>query len=178
VLDAAVRLARRDGYAAVTIKGIAEEARVGRQTVYRWWTSRAAVLLEAVGELAQTTVAPEPSADPAADLRALLRSTFVLAQDVGGVVVGLMADATGDAEFLAALQEQLLAPRRAVVDEILERGRRSGRFPGGFETALVTDMIWGTMWYRLLSRHGPVDERLADELTDAAVRLLGMDADG
>jgi hypothetical protein len=29
------------------------------------------------------------------------------------------------------------------------------------------------MWYRLLSRHAPVDERLADELTDAAVRLLG-----
>jgi AcrR family transcriptional regulator len=173
VLDAALRLARRDGYAAVTIKGIAEEAHVGRQTVYRWWTSRAAILLEAVGELAQRTVAPEPGSDPAEDLRRLLRSTFLLAQEVGSVVVGLMADAAGDAEFLAALQEQLLVPRRAVVNEILERAQRSGRFADGFDTALVTDMIWGTMWYRLLSRHAPVDERLADELTDAAVRLLG-----
>ena len=177
MLDAALRLARRDGYAAVTIKGIAEEAHVGRQTVYRWWTSRAEVLLEAVGELARTTVAPEPGTDPAADLRALLRSTFVLAQDVGHVVVGLMADATGDAEFLAELQERLLAPRRAVVAEILERGRRSGRFADGFDTALVTDMIWGTMWYRLLSRHAPVGPRLADELTEVAVRLLGMDGE-
>jgi len=37
----------------------------------------------------------------------------------------------------------------------------------------VTDMIWGTMWYRILSRHAPVDEALADELTDAVLALLG-----
>ena len=178
MLDAALRLARRDGYAAVTVKGIAQEAGVGRQTVYRWWASRAAVLLEAVGELARGTVAPEPSRDAAADLRALLRSTFALAEDVGRVVVGLMADASGDPEFLAALQEGLLGPRRAVVDEILERGRRAGQFGDAFDTALVTDMIWGTMWYRLLSRHAPVDARLADELTGAAARLLGAHPEG
>jgi hypothetical protein len=38
---------------------------------------------------------------------------------------------------------------------------------------LVTDMVWGTMWYRILSRHAPVDEALADEVTEAVLRLLG-----
>ena len=35
------------GYAAMTMKGIAERAGVGRQTVYRWWSTKAQILLEA-----------------------------------------------------------------------------------------------------------------------------------
>jgi AcrR family transcriptional regulator len=142
VLDAAMRLVRRDGYPAVTIKGIAEEAGVGRQTVYRWWTSKAAILLEAVVELARAFAQPAPTGDAEDDLRRLLHSTFALSDEAGPVISGLLAEATGQ-----------------LGDE--------------FDIALVTDMIWGTMWYRILAKHAPVDTRLADELTGAAVRLLG-----
>lgn len=174
VLDAALRLARRDGYTAVTIKGIAEEAGVGRQTVYRWWTSKAAILLEAVGELARDAARPEPTGDAERDLRRLLRATFDLTRDAGPVVASLMADATHDPEFLDLLQQGLLAPRRKVVHDILEHGQRTGQLGEGFDLALVTDMIWGTMWYRIQSRHAPVDARLADDLTDAVVHLLSV----
>jgi AcrR family transcriptional regulator len=172
VLDAAMRLVRRDGYAAVTIKGIAAEAGVGRQTVYRWWTSKAAILLEAVTELARATARPELTGDPERDLRQLLRATFALAEDAGPIVASLMADATHDPEFLDVLQQGLLAPRRKVVSDILEHGQRTGQFGDAFDIALVTDMIWGTMWYRFQSKHAQVDARLADDLTDATVRLL------
>jgi AcrR family transcriptional regulator len=173
VLDAALRLARRDGYAAVTIKGIAEDAGVGRQTVYRWWTSKGAILLEAVSEIARRAALPEPTGDPERDLRELLRASFALTRDLGPVIAGLMADATHDPEFLGALQERLLVPRRKVVGDILERGRRAGRLGDAVDIALVTDMIWGTMWYRIQSRHAPVDARLADELAAAAMKLAG-----
>ena len=158
VLDAALRLVDRDGYGSVTIKGIAEEAGVGRQTVYRWWTSKAAILLEAVAEQ---------------DLRTLLRLTYALTQTAGPVIAGLMADATHDPEFLGVLQDGLLAPRRKVVRDILERGQRSGQFGADTDLALVTDLVWGTMWYRIQSKHAPVDAALADDLTKAVVRLLG-----
>ena len=60
----------------------------------------------------------------------------------------------------------------------------SGRPPGGpaadrglagkgADLNLVTDMVRGTMWYRILSRHAPVVEALADEVTEAALRPLG-----
>lgn len=174
VLDAALRLVRRDGYPAVTIKGIAQEAGVGRQTVYRWWTSKAAILLEAVSELARAAARPAPTGDAERDLRQLLRATFELVQDAGPVVVSLMADATHDPEFLEVLQQGLLAPRRKVVRDILEHGQQSGQLGEGFDLALVTDMIWGTMWYRIQSKHAPVDARLADDLTDAVLHLLSV----
>lgn len=173
VLDAALRLARRDGYPAVTIKGIAEEAGVGRQTVYRWWNSKAAVLLEAIADLARPIAQPEPTDDPVHDLRQVLRGSFSLSPVAGPIISGLMADATHDPDVLAHLQTELLAQRRALVRGILERAQHDGLVGHGADLSLVTDMIWGTMWYRVLSRHAPVDEAVADELTDAVLRLLG-----
>lgn len=173
MLDAALRLVDRDGYGSVTIKGIAEEAGVGRQTVYRWWTSKAAILLEAVAEQAGTLAAPGPTDDAVQDLRTLLRLTYALTRTAGPVIAGLMADATHDPEFLGVLQDGLLAPRRKVVRDILERGQQSGQFGADTDLALVTDMVWGTMWYRIQSKHAPVDEALADDLTKAVRQLLG-----
>jgi AcrR family transcriptional regulator len=173
VLDAALRLVGRDGYQAVTIKGIAEEAGVGRQTVYRWWSSKAAILLEAVIDLARPIAQPEPTGDPVRDLRQILRGSFRLSPVAGPIISGLMADATNDPEFLDQLQSELLARRRALIRTTLERAQRDGLAGDGADLDLVTDMIWGTMWYRVLSRHAPVDEALADELTAAVVRLLG-----
>ena len=172
VLDAALRLVRRDGYPAVTIKGIAEEAGVGRQTVYRWWDGKAAILLEAITELARPFAAPEPTGDPVHDLRETLRGSFRLSPVAGPIISGLMADATHDAAVMEQLQT-LLSQRRATVRGMMERARRDGLVGGDTDLDLATDMVWGTMWYRVLSRHAPVDEALADELTEAVLRLLG-----
>lgn len=38
------------GYEAVTIEGLAADAEVSKQTIYRWWPSKAAILGEALLE--------------------------------------------------------------------------------------------------------------------------------
>ncbi|HEY3867319.1 MAG TPA: TetR/AcrR family transcriptional regulator [Actinocrinis sp.] len=174
ILDAALRLTADEGYQAVTIKGIAEAAGVGRQTIYRWWPTKGAIVLEAVRSIARQAAEPEPTGDAVADLRALLRATFALNSSVAGPAIsGLMAESTGDPRFAALLQEQLLAPRRAVVRGILERGQEAGQLGRATGLDLVVDTVWGTMWYRTLSKHRPVDAALADDVTEAVVRMLG-----
>ncbi|MCX4677720.1 TetR/AcrR family transcriptional regulator [Streptomyces sp. NBC_01433] len=49
--DAALALVGEIGYGKTTIEGIAARAGVGKQTIYRWWPSKAAVLLEAYLDL-------------------------------------------------------------------------------------------------------------------------------
>lgn len=173
ILDTTLRLTMRDGYQALTIKAVAQEAGVGRQTIYRWWTTKAALVLEAIRELAERAARPEPTGDAEHDLRALLRASFRLAPSVGSAISGMMAEAQHDPEFAEVLQKGLLAPRRAIVREILAAGQRQGQLGHATDLDLAVDLVWGTMWYRTLSGHAPVDEHLAEELAEAVFRLLG-----
>src|SRR5262249_49741082 len=47
ILAATLALLGDGGYRAATIEGIAARAGVGKQTIYRWWPSRAALVMEA-----------------------------------------------------------------------------------------------------------------------------------
>ena len=173
ILDTTLRLTMRDGYQALTIKAVAQDAGVGRQTIYRWWPTKAALALEAIRELAERVARPEPTGDAERDLRALLRASFRLAPSVGSAISGMMAEAQHDPEFAEVLQRGLLAPRREIVREILAAGQRDGQLGREASLDLAVDLVWGTMWYRTLSGHAPVDESLAEELSEAVVRLLG-----
>src|SRR5882762_7181454 len=130
VLEAALALCERDGYQKVTIKGIADQAGVGRQTVYRWWPAKTDVLLEAVRGLAGrrgVDLTPD-SGDALKDIRTLLAATYELTRGpTAGALVGLLVDAQWDARLAGQLQDTLLAPRRAGAREILARGVASGQ---------------------------------------------------
>ena len=169
VLDAALAIAARDGYPAVTIKGIAQTAGVGRQTVYRWWPTRGAVLMEALGEIGEVLGLPTPTADPWADLRTFLDRTFAMAgtsPEVGVVLLGLTADAVADPELSVVLR-QYIAGRRAMLRGLLERCGQDWYVP----VDTVVDMVFGAMWYRLMNEHAQVGAELAEEML-IAVELL------
>jgi AcrR family transcriptional regulator len=180
VLDAAMELCRRDGYQELTIKGIADEAQVGRQTVYRWWPTKQDVLLDVLTELPHRSPAElfPDTGDVHRDIEELLGHTFRLTRGTTGrAVVGLMADAQADASLARRLQEEVIGPRRAALREILERGVARGqlRQNGVASLDLAVDFAFGVMWYRLLSGHAPVDERLAGEITAALGALLASE---
>ncbi|QMU70823.1 TetR/AcrR family transcriptional regulator [Streptacidiphilus sp. P02-A3a] len=173
VLDAAMALAVRDGYTAVTIKGIAQTAGVGRQTVYRWWPTRGAVMMEALAEVGAAHGLPEPTADPWADLRTFLDSTFALAGTrpvVGVVLLGVTADAVADPE-LSALRRGYIAGRRAMLRGLLERCGRQWQVP----VDTIVDMVFGAMWYRLMNEHSRVGPELTVEML-TAIELLSKTA--
>ena len=169
-----LRLCVRDGYAELTMKGIATEAGVGRQTVYRWWPAKSDVLLEALRDLAVQHVDEVALTDDAvADMHTVLALTFrVVRESSGPALSGLMADAQHDPGLSRELQSTLIGPRRDALHDIIERGIDAGQLTAAVDPTLVVDMVLGTMWYRLLSHHAPVDDRLATDLVVAIVRLL------
>jgi AcrR family transcriptional regulator len=178
VLDAALRLCVRDGYAGETMKGIADEAGVGRQTVYRWWSTKSDVLVEALRDLADRKLQQVTlTGETLPDVHTVLTLTFRLLRAVTGKAVsGLMADAQHDRALSDRLQSTVLGPRRDALREILEHGIATGQLAPTLDPALVVDIVFGTMWYRLLSRHARVDDRLAADLVDVVARLLAPGA--
>jgi AcrR family transcriptional regulator len=130
------------GYAALTMKGIAERAGVGRQTVYRWWSTKAEVLFEAAITDAAKELAKEPRATLADDVSAYLEAVedFLTTSPAGTAYRALLGEAQHDpavAELLgsAALFDE---PARAVLNRGIGRGELPPETPLDAAMALLT----------------------------------------
>jgi AcrR family transcriptional regulator len=169
ILAAAFELIAEVGYAGLTIEGIAARSGTGKQTIYRWWPSKADVLMDAMATKADLYVPIQDTGGYAADLRAFLHASFVLGRrpEVTDGLRALMAEAQIDPEFGERFRASFLQPRREALGTILDRARSRGELPPGLSPGSITDILFGTIWYRLLATRRPLDDQLAEELTSA-----------
>lgn len=178
ILDAALALVGEVGYNRLTIEAIAARAGVGKQTIYRWWPSKAAVLLDASLALAGDaeteggwTGFPD-TGDLAADLKYVLRATV---DEFGDATYeaparALAAAGATDPELGARFTAQLLEPQLALYEERLRTAREAGHLAPDTDLRLTVEMLLGPLTYRWLLRTGPLTHAYTDALVD---RVLG-----
>jgi AcrR family transcriptional regulator len=165
ILDAVVALLEQEGYGALTIESVARQAGVGKQTIYRWWKSKAELVLEAYANHAASKLPMPDKGSLRADLEWFFCAAFKRLTDISGPTMrGLMADAVYDAEFLEILREVLIAKRRAVLYQVVERGRSRGELKPDADLDVMIDLLFGALWYRLLVQHAKLDSRFAKQL--------------
>lgn len=146
---------------------LAARAGVGKQTLYRWWPSKAAVVLEAYLREVDRR-APPPKADSAAaGLRAAVKGSVAAARSSRRVLPGLIAEAQSDPAFAEAFRASFVVPRRRKLARLIERAQGDNAAQAA-AADLLADMIHGAIWYRLLAGHAPLDQRFADALVAAA----------
>lgn len=167
ILVAAFELVDEVGYAGLTIEGIANRAGCGKQTIYRWWPSRAHVLLEALAVKADLYVTNADHGSYADDVRAFLEDTFRLGrqQRVVDILRVLMAEAQINEEFGQLFRSAFLQRRRDALQVVLDRARTRGDLPPRPAASTVLDIVFGTLWYRLLATRQPMGNDLVEELT-------------
>jgi AcrR family transcriptional regulator len=168
ILEAAVGLVQSEGYAKLSVEGIAARAGVGKQTIYRWWPGKAEVILEALSTSATTDVEVPDTGSLREDLEVWLRSTFRAGrrEPYRSVLPALMAAAQLDPDFAAVFRREFLAERRGILQTMLERAQERGEWSSELRHETLLDIVFGVLWYRLLVGYSPLDKRLADELTD------------
>ena len=166
ILAATLELVAEAGYGALTIEGIAARSGVGKQTIYRWWPSKADVLLDALATKADLQIPIPDEGSFRADLARFLGRTFELGEKspVADTLRALMAQAQIDPEFGKRFREDFLFRRRDALGRIVDRARERGELPAGVGSGTVIDVVFGTLWYRLLATREPVGRGLADEL--------------
>lgn len=166
ILVAAFELVGEVGYAGLTIERIAARSGTGKQTIYRWWPSKADVLMDALATKADLFVPIPDTGDWAADLRGFLDAGLALVRrpHVADVQRALMAEAQVDPAFGERFRAAFLQPRRDALGVVLDRARRRGELPPGMSPGTIADIVFGTVWYRLLATRRPLDEQLVDEL--------------
>ncbi|MET9230120.1 TetR/AcrR family transcriptional regulator [Lentzea sp. NPDC003310] len=162
VLHAVDDLLLEAGYAAMTVKSVAERAGVSRATVYRWWSTKAEILFEASVLDAEKELSVVASGDPRVDLAAYLDALadFLWRSPAGVAYRVLLNEARGDsavADLLGA-KDVLGDAARVVLERVwpdwdrtaLDRATAlligptffwvtSGRDPGGLDTAELAE---------------------------------------
>ncbi|MGW7467267.1 TetR/AcrR family transcriptional regulator [Streptomyces xantholiticus] len=180
--DAALALVGEIGYARTTIEGIASRAGVGKQTIYRWWPSKAAVLLEAFLDLAeQASDAAGPggyeipdTGDLEADLRLVLRATVdeMNTPVYDAPARALAAEGVVDAAVGAQFVEKLLEPQLQLYVTRLRAAQQAGQVRPGIDPRIALELFVGPLAHRWLLRTLPLTHEYADLVVDYAVNGL------
>lgn len=174
ILDAAFALFRDTPGPEVTVDAIAAAAGVGKQTIYRWWPTKGAVIAAAIVERARASVATPDTGDLRTDLLRFITDTFAVVTEPGNerMLRQLMAGAQSDPHLAAAVDE-LTTQRRHELHTILDRGQRRGELVATADLLTLVDMAYGFLWYRLLLSHAPLDTAAAQHLVDALLACAG-----
>ena len=167
LIKATTRLMETKPIRNITIGEIAKEAGVGKPTIYRWWDSKCALVMDAF----LTSAAPHiPSLESGSAIDALtlqIKSVIKLMNGRSGrIVAEIVGEGQSDPHILEEFRDRffshLLSPARAVV----ERGKACGEFDPSLDTELALDLIYGPIYYRLLVGHQLLDSSFADSLPE------------
>lgn len=163
-------------YAKLTIEAIAARAGVGKQTIYRWWPSKGAVVFDAMLDKdsgPEGLVLPD-SGDLRADLRLLLCGSIAALTDPvdEGFLRAMYIEIQQDASLAETYRERLLLPQRAALAKRLAASVDSGELRPGLDLELAVDLLLGPIQMRWSLGLGGLTERYADAVLEAALDHL------
>ena len=170
VLDAALSLVEFEGITALSIESIAARSGVSKPTIYRWWTNKAAIVLEALHDVTAASARYPDSGDITTDLRQHCRQyARLLAGPHGNAYRALFAEAQRDPSVAASLRDMLIAPRRQQTRIVLQRAIERGQIKEAIDIEAAIDQLYAPFLYRLLLGHAPLTPRAADTLVAQAL---------
>jgi AcrR family transcriptional regulator len=172
ILQAALDLLEEYGYRAMTIEAIAARAGVGKQTIYRWLPSKAAVVLEAFTANAATQIPQPDTCSLRSDLQEFFAASLQAGREraTGPILRSLMAESLLDPEFAVQFQRIFIQARRDSLAELLKRGLQRGELAPDTDISFLLDLVYGAIWYRVLIQHAVLDEKFMQQMLDMIMR--------
>ena len=165
LLDAAWWRLLESGYAEVTVGAIAKAAGAGKQTIYRRWPNKAALVVDALAaKRAERIDRPKEAAVKKGDILAFLKAELAGLKPYASSLPALFADAQADPRTAEAFRAAMVAPRQAALREVLASPSADPKI----RDALV-EAIDGAFWRRIFLGE-PLDEAFAAQMARLAGR--------
>jgi AcrR family transcriptional regulator len=172
ILDAAAQVLAEQGPAGFTIDAVAARASCGKATIYRRWRSRAELLLE-TAELAAVEVSFPDTGSVREDLVTLLGGLARKMRDTaaGQLLPAVLAEAAVNPEMRETFA-QFAHERRSRCYNVIVRGMERGQLRPDIDPDVVTDMLGGPIFMRVLFGHLPIDDGLVERAVDTVLEDL------
>jgi|SRR5581483_11394692 len=169
ILDAALDALVEDGYAGVSIEGIAARAGVGKATIYRRWRSKAEIMVEALRSRVSLDVPLVDTGDLRADLLVTLRALRrCLAGVEGPLMAAFAAEKSRHPELRDEFERVFVADRRAHLRHLIAAAVERGELPADTDVEVVADSGPALLWHA----HTMRDRECAADLPERIVNQI------
>jgi len=172
ILDAVQAVLEEKTFQDLTMEEVARRAGVGKPTLYKWWPSKAALVLDLFQQrlVAPLNVPEELTTEEKIRAQAL-GAICLLSGFLGKVSREIIAAGQSDPDVLRQYREIYLSGRRAITREWIEAAKAKGEMRANADPELLMDMLYGTIYYRLLMDHQPLDAEFGTKLVDDVLAL-------
>jgi AcrR family transcriptional regulator len=168
VLSAAAEILQREGYAGLTMEGVAAESGVAKTTLYRRWPTKAALCMELYLDVAGRELRDPDTGDVARDLKQIANTVVTLQRKTvaGPAFIGLIAEAQVSPDTRKAFLAEFADRRREITRAVLRRAIERRQLRADTDIDLVIDVIGGATTFRLLQGHAPLTRTFTSDLVD------------
>ena len=171
IMDAVFALLQKKSVRDLTMEEVAKRAKVGKPTLYKWWPTKATMVLAMLCERMAPNLEKPTVLTAEESLRfRVQRLIDALNGPFGKIVAGLIAEGQSEPAILQEFFDRWVSPRRTATVADLQRGKNAGELRSETEPELLNDAIFGAIYYRLLLRSGPLTRRFGEELVEQVIR--------
>ena len=171
IMNAVYAVLQNKSVRDLTMEEVAKRAKVGKPTLYKWWPTKATLVLAMLCERMAPNLAMPTVLTAEESLRLRVRRLIdAFNGPFGKIVAGLIAEGQSEPAVLQEFFGRWVSPRRNATIADLERGKNAGELQSETEPELLNDAIFGAIYYRLLLRSGPLTGRFGEELVEQVIR--------
>jgi AcrR family transcriptional regulator len=149
--DAALALLAEIGYDRLTIDSVAARARASKATIYRRWSGKAELVVDALNSLKGSPPVPD-TGTLRGDLEAIAAgATSIDNRFDAQLMIGLITALASDAELRQVFRERLIDARSAGLKLVFERAVTRGEVPGNRNLDLLVSLFPALLIHHLLT---------------------------
>jgi AcrR family transcriptional regulator len=175
ITTAALDLLVRDGYDRFSIEAVASLAGVGKATVYRRWSNKAELVIDAMATVKPVIDSVDTgSLDGDVDLM-IAASSSRPNQRLLQIMASICSALPREPELLTAFRSRFTEPRIAAITAILHRARRRGELGEDVDIDMAASLVPSLMLQRVLMTGQPAGRAYAEKVVGSVLLpVLGL----
>ena len=151
ILTATLELLSKQGFAAMTMDGVAQAAGVGKPAIYRRFRDKPALVAAVIARQLPALDAPDLGDTRAELWRAMQHGLPSDGPAYVRLIGGLIAEQERHPELIEAFRTHVLHPRRAIVTSLIERGQARGDIRAAVDPESAVDSLAGPFLARVFA---------------------------